>query len=115
MENNKNKKSVKYQGDMLNFCDFIQVYVFTRNHHLKLQEYGQTAALQHFFQIYCHNAVPEVAKPRITQPISKKKTFTNNTSTSRFIIIYQIHDILGKYLENKARQNYGSAHFTFIH
>ena len=67
-----------------------------------------------FFQIYFHNAVPEVAKPRITQPISKK-TFTNNTSTSRFIIIYQIPDILGKYLENNARQNYGSAHFTFIH
>ena len=34
MENNKNKKSVKFQGDMLNFCDFIQVFVFTRNHHL---------------------------------------------------------------------------------
>ena len=36
MENNKNKKSVKFQGDMLNFCDFIQVFVFTRNHHLNL-------------------------------------------------------------------------------
>ena len=36
MENNKNKKSVKFQGDMLNFCDFIQVFVFTRNHHLKM-------------------------------------------------------------------------------
>ena len=35
MENNKNKKSVKFQADMLNFCDFIQVFVFTRNHHLK--------------------------------------------------------------------------------
>ena len=35
MENNKKKKSVKFQGDMLNFCDFIQVFVFTRNHHLK--------------------------------------------------------------------------------
>ena len=35
MENNRNKKSVKFQGDMLNFCDFIQVFVFTRNHHLK--------------------------------------------------------------------------------
>ena len=34
MENNKNKKSVKFQGDMLNFCDFIEVFVFTRNHHL---------------------------------------------------------------------------------
>ena len=34
MENNKNKKSVKFQGDMLIFCDFIQVFVFTTNHHL---------------------------------------------------------------------------------
>ena len=25
VENNKNKKFVKFQGDMLNFCDFIQV------------------------------------------------------------------------------------------
>ena len=37
VENNKNKKSVKFQGDMLNFCDFIQVFVFTTNHHLKHQ------------------------------------------------------------------------------
>ena len=37
VENNKNKKSVKFQGDMLNFCDFIQVFVFTRNHHLNGQ------------------------------------------------------------------------------
>ena len=35
MENNKNKKSVKFQGDMLNLCDFIQVFVFTTNYHLK--------------------------------------------------------------------------------
>ena len=41
MENNKNKKSVKFQGDMLNFCDFIQVFVFTRNHHLKVSAVGR--------------------------------------------------------------------------
>ena len=35
MENNKNKKSVKFQEGMFNFCDFIQVFVFTTNHHLK--------------------------------------------------------------------------------
>ena len=35
MENNKNKKSVKFQEGMFNFCDIIQVFVFTRNHHLK--------------------------------------------------------------------------------
>ena len=47
MENNKNKKSVKFQGDMLNFCDFIQVFIFTRNHHLKDSAYcdnGQTGS-----------------------------------------------------------------------
>ena len=38
MENNKNKKSVKFQGDMLNFCDFIQVFVFTPNHHLNIHD-----------------------------------------------------------------------------
>ena len=39
MENNKNKKSVKLQGDiMVIFCDFIQVFVLTRNHHLKSME-----------------------------------------------------------------------------
>ena len=36
VENNKNKKSVKFQGDMLNFCDFIQVFVFTTNRHLNI-------------------------------------------------------------------------------
>ena len=35
VENIKSKKSAKFQGDMLNFCDFIQVYVFTTNHHLR--------------------------------------------------------------------------------
>ena len=35
VENNKNKKSVKFQGDMLSFCDFIQVFAFTTNHHLR--------------------------------------------------------------------------------
>ena len=46
MENNKNKKSVKFQGDMLNFCDFIQVFVFTRNHHLKYFVYTDAACQQ---------------------------------------------------------------------
>ena len=26
-----------FQGDVLNFWDFIQVFVFTTNHHLKLE------------------------------------------------------------------------------
>ena len=39
MENNENKKSIKFQGEPLNFCDFIQVFVFTTNHHLNV--YGK--------------------------------------------------------------------------
>ena len=35
VENSKNKKSVKFQRDILNFYDFIQVFVFTTNHTLK--------------------------------------------------------------------------------
>ena len=36
VENNKNKKFVKFLGDMLNFYDFIQVFVFTTNLHLNV-------------------------------------------------------------------------------
>ena len=32
----KIKKSAKFQGDMLNFCDFIQLFEFTTNHHLNV-------------------------------------------------------------------------------
>ena len=42
VEKNKNKKSVKFQGDILNFCDFIQVFVFTTNHHLKKSDFFYT-------------------------------------------------------------------------
>ena len=45
MEINKNKKSVKFQGDMLNFYDFIQVFVFTTNHHLNLFSKSSTQRL----------------------------------------------------------------------
>ena len=51
MENNKNKKSVKFQGDMLNFCDFIQVFVITRNHHLKLYICSDTLNGKNFRKI----------------------------------------------------------------
>ena len=50
MENNKNKKSVKFQGDMLNICDFIQVFVFTRNHHLK----AGCLEVGPYMQYFCH-------------------------------------------------------------
>ena len=59
MENNKNKKSVKFQGDMLYFCDFIQVFVFTTNHHLKnsdLQQGGKSRGLND--RVTSRNFVP---------------------------------------------------------
>ena len=58
MENNRNKKAVKFQGDMLNFCDFIQVYVFTTNHHLN--------------QIKCPRANAFYNRERYLQPKSSK-------------------------------------------
>ena len=34
---------MKFQGDILNFCDFIQVFVFTTNHHLKIVTFEKSA------------------------------------------------------------------------
>ena len=62
VENNKNKKTVKFQGDMLNVLDFIQVYVFSSNHHLKkfmkyrkvhlcTEEFGQLCNVIRVFHI----------------------------------------------------------------
>ena len=56
MENNKNKKSVKFQGDMLNFYDFIQVFVFTTNHHLK----AKSAKIYDFHYTYVCTALPRL-------------------------------------------------------
>ena len=41
---------MKFQGDILNFCDFIQVFVFTTNHHLKAPV--RTAADDSFASVY---------------------------------------------------------------
>ena len=58
MENNKNKKSVKFQGDVLNFCDFIQVFVFTRNHHLKWEiEHGLCACTERYFPSFSEGII----------------------------------------------------------
>ena len=59
MENNKNKKSVKLQGVMLNFYDFIQAFVFTTNHHLNLIcldifEYFTNVQRQYMPEITCY-------------------------------------------------------------
>ena len=51
VENNKNKKSVKFQGDMLNCCDFIQVYVFTTNHHPKVNGYAFRGSNPNIFYV----------------------------------------------------------------
>ena len=53
MENNKNKKSVKFQGDMLNFCDFIRLFFHVRNHenlrrHHFIKEFAALEAQHHF-------------------------------------------------------------------
>ena len=58
MENNKNKKSVKFQGDMSNYCDFIQVFVFTSYHHLKITEFWMPPLRIHA----CSIAISSVVK-----------------------------------------------------
>ena len=49
VENNKNKESLKFRGDMLIFCDFIQVLVFTTNHHLSQSVIYVCNNLEYFY------------------------------------------------------------------
>ena len=68
MENNKNKKSVKFLRDMLNFCDFIQVFVFTRNHHLNVLFCEPTENCEYKRKLYMY---------RVTEFRTSMLTFTN--------------------------------------
>ena len=65
MESNKNKKSVKFQGDMLNFYDFIQVFVFTTNHHLNMKRLKMAWQFQNL--INDNRTAYNISKP--VQPI----------------------------------------------
>ena len=60
MENNKNRKSVKFQGDMLNFCYFIQVFVFTRNHHLNVFEFLTIVFRRRMFRKYISDRIRNI-------------------------------------------------------
>ena len=86
VENNKNKKSVKFQGDMLNYCDFIQVFVFTTNHHLKI------------FTFHCqYNAVP----PRLSKQhksIPFHKTLFRKLNFTDIIMYLHLGGVLFLYL-----------------
>ena len=65
---------MKFQGDILNFCDFIQVFVFTSNHHLKVfQSYqnNRTAIENTFFFADCGN---------LTAPADGSITFSRGTT-----------------------------------
>ena len=73
MENNKNKKSVKFQGDMLNFCDFIQVFVFTRNHHLK--DRPVTLSLPSYFKNSEPPIIINITSPYETQYLTSINLF----------------------------------------
>ena len=53
VENNKNKKAVNFKGDMLFFCDFILVFVFTTNHHFKALEHYQYSEIVIMHVIIC--------------------------------------------------------------
>ena len=63
MENNKNKKSVKFQGDMFNFCDFIQVSVISTNHHLKYISFPYHEPGRVAQSVACLTQEPEVPGP----------------------------------------------------
>ena len=86
MENNKNKKSVKFQGDMLNFYDFIQVFVFTRNHHLKAGCFGGWSL--HAFTTASSSLKSACAKPVL--PLLGEKCFSAHVLCSELLHVMQM-------------------------
>ena len=107
--NNKNKKSVKFQGDMLNFYAFIQVFVFTTNHYLKTALIFHVHRYRLFLHMQidclfearrniasvCSSNIPN-SKKRFLVLFSEKKnplylfyiTFINNFSVYSFYFLY---------------------------
>ena len=54
MCSNKIKKSVKFRGDTF-FCDFVQIFVLTTNHHLNIYEQEKW----HSYDVILGLSVPE--------------------------------------------------------
>ena len=78
MENNKNKKSVKFQGDMLKFCDFIQVSVYTRNHHLKVTNFRVTFLVEYTYI----DKLPRKVNNHSTSHFKTRKDANNNNNNN---------------------------------
>ena len=78
MENNNNKKSVKFQGDMLNFCDFIQVFVFTRNHHLNIRK----------------------------QEMISTKAYEETSEEEKIVVVWHCNDVVLKFSVNVKEQQH---------
>ena len=70
VENNKKKKSVKFLGDTLSFCDFIQVYVFTTNHHLNIPSNSKYHSIVYFrfYSLLAEVSIAKIAEPQHIKP-----------------------------------------------
>ena len=78
-------KSVKFQGDTLNVCDFIRVFEYTTNHNLNNDGFiynCKTCLLN------SENTVPKVVNSLVIPSI------TNNTAESRMNEMNEAADIL---------------------
>ena len=74
---------------MLNFCDFIQVFVFTRNHHLK-----KTQINPEFSDFSVYQGWDDFRdRSVVCQDISKVPCFVNNT-TDISVLIRIFHNSL---------------------
>ena len=94
MENNKNKKSVKFQGDMLNFCDFIQVFVFTRNHHLNVRKQLTSLLVSHVM-----SCLRPLARQNFPALLKIEQTLLRPLARQNFPALLKIEQTLSHRLE----------------
>ena len=83
MENNKNKKSVKFQKDILNFCEFIQVYVFTTNLHLNLG--SDRSRIKELSGVSIHGISP--GELRLTDPVPLQAVYVDNSRNLQLLYV----------------------------
>ena len=64
---------MKFQGDILNFYDFIQVFVFTTNHHLKRSGEASKVNVHYSCSIFWPATGLEIKKMTFEEFIQKSK------------------------------------------
>ena len=102
MENNQKKKSVKFQGDMLNFYDFIPVFVFTTNHHLKVVRDLHDATMDELRTVGMSTCIIQLDPRRRAVINYERMVCSNRYAKSRYIVKRYCHYDTARHARNFA-------------